>query len=73
MKRLLIPLLAALSLPTAISAEGYGNNESMINRFCSSIERRGIDTYRDCLTENNPQNMSNLLINGKHISQVELI
>ena len=64
MKRSLLLLLAALALPTAVNAD-YGNDEIMIHRFCTSRARKGIESYRDCLKENDPQKYMKFTYKGK--------
>ena len=48
MKRLLLPLLAALAFPTAVNAEGYTSILKKVNDTVKKIERR---TQEQCNKE----------------------
>ena len=73
MKRFLLPLLAALALPTAVNAD-YGNDEIMIHRFCTSKARKGIQSYRECKKNYYPQKkIMTFTYRGKTYKQVEIV
>ena len=52
MKRLLLPLIAIVALSTNVYADyGDDNDRIMIDRFCKSRQKRGLQKYTDCWSQ----------------------
>ena len=73
MKRLLLPIIAAFALPTAVNAESYWLVMSAASSASASLEKTGMESMSQCKEQRNifrkathiKRNMECVCIKGK--------